>query len=234
MPPESSLEVLPIEVSRGGKALQALSEAIVDGRLAPGSLHSVQGLASQLGVSRTPVREALLQLARDGSVRFERNRGVRILQTSRHDLEEIFEIREWLEVPATRQAVQRMRSVDVRALRRSYDAMLRAGQASDAAELWHHDRSFHKKILQASGNNRVAQFIDGLRDLVLRRDATTVGRERTACEIAEEHRPILDAIEAGDADGAAEAMRRHIKTTAQLLVSIDDSSGSVIENDARR
>src|SRR5688572_23283914 len=75
--------------SRTQEALDVLRASIISGELVSGSLHSVASLADTLGVSRTPVREALIELAARGMVRFERNRGVRILQTSIHDLEEI-------------------------------------------------------------------------------------------------------------------------------------------------
>ena len=97
----------------------------------PGSLHSVAELAETLGVSRTPVREALIELASRGMVQFERNRGVRILQTSIHDLEEIFEIRLMLEVPATAQAVGRMSPAEIRALRGQLTLMEQAAAAGD-------------------------------------------------------------------------------------------------------
>ena len=71
-------------------------------------MHSVGSLAEMLGVSRTPVREALIELASRGMVRFERNRGVRVVETSVHDLDEIFEMRRLLEPPAARKAVEQM------------------------------------------------------------------------------------------------------------------------------
>ena len=88
------------------RALEALRAAIVDGRLVAGERYSVAQLAERFGVSRTPVREALLVLERQGVVRFERNRGVRVLETTAHDLEEVFALRLLLEVPATRRACE--------------------------------------------------------------------------------------------------------------------------------
>ena len=83
---------------------QAVLAAIADGRLEPGGRYSVAQLAEQLGVSRTPVREALLVLEREGRVRFERNRGVRVLETTAADVAEVFELRLLLEVPAAARA----------------------------------------------------------------------------------------------------------------------------------
>jgi DNA-binding GntR family transcriptional regulator len=193
--------------------------SIVEGELVAGSLHSVAELAATLGVSRTPVREALIELASRGMVRFERNRGVRILQTSIHDLEEIFEIRLLLEVPAARRAVVGMLPDAVRALRSHLASMERAAAAGDEGRLWIHDRAFHHALMVASGNRRLADYVDVLRDMVLVRGVTTAGRARSLAAIVAEHRAIFDQIEAKDPDAAAAALRAHIEHTAELLVA---------------
>lgn len=197
---------------------EILRAAIVEGRLAPGSLHSVRELAEQLAVSRTPVREALLQLARDRMVRFERNRGVRIMKTTMHDLEEIFEIREWLEVPATARAAERCTVAQLRNIERSLQEMRQAVDADDEERLWRHDRAFHRAILLASGNTRVADYVDGLRDMVLLRDSTTVRKGRTPQAVLDEHHPIMSALLDKDPAAAAQAMAKHIVHTKQLLL----------------
>lgn len=201
------------------QVLDALRAAVITGELQPGSLHSVGSLAGQLGVSRTPVREALIKLAQQGMVRFERNRGVRILQTSLHDLEEVFALRLLLEVPATRRAVGQLDAAGRRELGRHYQAMERAAKADDEFRLMEHDRRFHRVVLEASGNQRLADFVDGLRDMVLRRGVSTARASRSLEDIVAEHGKILGPIEAGDADGAAEAMRAHLQHTAELLIS---------------
>src|SRR6185437_3348958 len=99
-------------------------------------------LADQLGVSRTPVREALIKLAQQGMVRFERNRGVRVLLTSLHDLEEVFALRLLLEPPAVGRAVARLDAAQCRELRRLLAHMERAARADDEFTMFEHDRRF--------------------------------------------------------------------------------------------
>jgi DNA-binding GntR family transcriptional regulator len=199
--------------------LEVVRASIIGGQLVSGGLYSVAELAETLQVSRTPVREALIELATRGMVRFERNRGVRILGTSIHDLEEIFEIRLMLEVPAARQAVRRMAPADVKALRSHLASMERAAEAGDVARLWVHDRQFHRALMVASGNRRLAEYVDTLRDMVLVRGVTTAGRARSLEAIVAEHRAILDRVEAGDPEGTAAAVRAHIEQTARLLIA---------------
>jgi DNA-binding GntR family transcriptional regulator len=207
------------------QVLGALRTAVITGELQPGTLHSVHALAAQFGVSRTPVREALIRLAQQGMVRFERNRGVRVLQTSLHDLEEVFALRLLLEVPATRRAVGLLDDAGRRELARELKAMEKAAAADDEFRLWEHDRRFHRLLMEAAGNTRLAGYVDALRDTVLRRGASTARSSRTMAEIVGEHRAVLDLVDAGDAAGAAAAMRAHILHTAHLLIAQEAGDG---------
>jgi len=222
--PDVGLGPIGPRPSRTREVLDVLRSSIVNGELASGSLHSVVSLAETLGVSRTPVREALIELAGRGMVRFERNRGVRILQTSIHDLEEIFEIRLMLEVPAAHRAVARMTPAVVRELRSHLVSMERAAAAGDQSRLWIHDRRFHHALLVAAGNRRLADYVDSLRDMVLVRGVTTAGRARSLEAIVAEHQAIFDQVEAGDRDGAAATLRAHIEHTATLLIAQEQAS----------
>jgi DNA-binding GntR family transcriptional regulator len=201
------------------RALEALRAAIVDGRLEAGERYSVAQLAERFGVSRTPVREALLVLERQGVVRFERNRGVRVLETTAHDLEEVFALRLLLEVPATRRACEVLDADDLAALGRELDTMARLAKEGDEGAFMAHDKRFHEIILRASGNRRLAGIVSQLRDLVRFRGASTVGRSRDLQAILSEHVVILDALKARDAPGAARAMRAHLLETGRLLLA---------------
>lgn len=186
----------------------------------------MQSLAQELGVSRTPVREALIDLAAQGMVRFERNRGVRILETSTHDLEEIFTLRVLLEVPAIRRATEQFTPANLAALRKEFAAQERAVKAEDEARFMEHDRRFHQIILESCGNRRLANFVDRLRDLIHTRGVSTAGRSRTLADIFEEHRAILEAIEDRDPNRAAKAMREHVLRTGELVITQQDGLDS--------
>lgn len=195
-----------------------LRAAIVSGELVPGELYSVHDLAARLGVSRTPVREALIQLSERGMVRFERNRGIRILRTSPHDLEEVFTIRLLLEVPATYRATSQQVSGLVAELRGHLADMRVAAEGHDEAGFMAADRRFHETINIASGNLRLARYIDSLRDMVLSRGTSTVDRSRGLGDILAEHETIFEFVESGNAEQAAKAMRAHLLHTAELLI----------------
>lgn len=196
-----------------------LMAAIVDGTLEPGRLYSVQALAGEFGVSRTPVREAMLQLARRGMVEMVPSQGVRIVRRSLEDLRDIFEVRLWLEVPAVRAAVPKMDEADVARINASYARMRECALSGDIRGLESEDRVLHAAILECSGNLRVAVLIDELRDFVVGQGKTTTGRSRTPLEIVEAHGPVVEAIERGDAEAAAEAMEVHLRSSAEALLA---------------
>jgi DNA-binding GntR family transcriptional regulator len=224
---EGSLQEIKADPSITDRVRDSIREAIIDGRLAPGSLHSVQSLASSFGVSRTPVREALIDLEGRGMVEFERNRGVRVLQTSIHDLEEILSLRILLEVPAAYRAAEQATEETANELSDELMAMRRAARERDEKTMMAHDRRFHEIINEASGNSRLAAYVDSLRDLILTRGVSTVGRSRDLPAIVREHEAIIAAIEANDPDAAAVAMKGHLVNTASLLLrQEDDAAGT--------
>jgi len=212
-------EIPPNRETLAGKVYESIRDAITMGDLAPGSLQSVQKLASYLKVSRTPVREALLKLADQGMVRFERNRGARILQTTMHDLEQIFSLRLLLEVPATYRATQLIGAVELRQLRSALAAFRRAIHQASTREHLELDARFHRIIMRASGNRRLADFIDSLRDLQTMRGLTVAPRTRDLNEICDDHQRICDQIVKRDPMGAAMAMREHLAVSSRLIIA---------------
>jgi DNA-binding GntR family transcriptional regulator len=232
------VKIVRAEASLTSQVREAIRGLIVDGRLVPGTLHSVQALSNQFGVSRTPVREALIDLAQQGMVRFERNRGVRILQTSLHNLEEIFALRLLLEVAATYRAAHLMGPGKLQQLNRHAELMARAAEATDSRRRIEHDRAFHTVILEASGNHQLATFVSRLRDLIYARGlSSVVGRMRSAMDSVEEHRRVLRAIEAHDPELAAEEMKLHVLHTGRLVLmqasgahTLDELDGGLLRD----
>jgi DNA-binding GntR family transcriptional regulator len=205
--------------SLASQVYRALLEAIVVGELAPGSLHSVGKLAERIGVSRSPVREALITLADQGMVVFERNRGVRIQQTTAHDLEEVFSLRLLLEVPAAFRAAQQMQADDVQRLAEALGTVEEFAAAPTVRAQQELDFGFHRVILDAAGNRRLTAVIDNLWTHQRLRGVSTAGRTREPADIHHDHERIYRGIADGDAKGAAVAMRDHLLTTGGLLLA---------------
>ncbi|GAA2838475.1 GntR family transcriptional regulator [Leucobacter komagatae] len=199
------------------RAMEQIRSEITSGRLEPGTMVSAVQLAERIGVSRTPIRDALLQLEQAGMVRIEKNRGATILATTLEDLLEVFQLRLMLEVPAAGQAARARTDEQLRGILDCFEAM---GEATeDAEQLLVLDRDLHISIAEASGNGRLQGLLLDLRNLVLTRGVGTTSTARTGRELVDDHAGLVDAIERRDAEAASAEMRRHIKNTAQLLIA---------------
>lgn len=213
------MKSMPNRETLASQVYQSLRDAVVSGELVPGDLHSVAELAGQMNVSRTPVREALLKLADAGMVRFERNRGIRVMGTTIDDLEQVFSLRLLLEVPATYRATQQASTDDLGMLTRALDDFRDLVESSTPRDHLQCDARFHAVILRTAGNARLAHFVETLRDLQMARGASTAGRTRSLADIYDDHARIHERVVAGDAIGAARLMRDHIALAGQLLLA---------------
>ena len=104
--------------------------------------------------------------------------------------------------------------------------MAEAAESGDEATLMQHDRRFHELINTASGNSRLTEYVDSLRDLILTRGVSTVDITRSLGEIVAEHEVILAALASGDADAAAASMKKHLVNTASLLLEQEGGRSS--------
>jgi DNA-binding GntR family transcriptional regulator len=213
------MEPLQSEGSMTDRATSALRSAILRGDLEPNTLHAVHTVAESLGVSRTPVREALIRLAAEGMVRVQRNRGFVVLRHSPQDLVEIFSLRLLLEVPATRAAASMATADHVAALEADIARMRDAMSADDAELFLREDRQFHRTLLSISGNERLAEFVDSLRNVVLSSGVSTANRTESIGEILEPHLELLRLVRDGKPAAAAASMREHLVSTGHKLLT---------------
>ena len=201
---------------RSEAAVAAVRAAIDDGRMRPGIRYSVYQLAESLGVSRTPVREALLLLEEVGLVKFEARQGFQILAPRATDIADIFEVRLALEIPAVRTVAGSGTGRD--RLLRQRELMRQAAAAGDERTFVQHDQGLHDLILELAGNARARAIVARLREATRLLGASTAEKTRTLADIDAEHGPIVDAVLAGDPDAAEAAMRAHLANTGKLLV----------------
>jgi DNA-binding GntR family transcriptional regulator len=196
------------------QAQEMIRASIVGGELVSGQVYSATTLSGRLGVSQTPVREAMLDLANEGLVEVIRNRGYRILTMTDNDLDEISELRKMLEVPAMRLVVQKAGDADLAALESGVVAMIEeAAAGKDLVAFLNADRTFHLALLGLAGNNRLVRLVGQLRDqtrLVGLKGMADVG---SLAESAAEHRTIIEAVRARDADRAEFLVRHHLDHT---------------------
>ena len=192
------------------QAGQVIRASILAGELRAGEIYSATVLAERLGVSPTPVREAMLDLASGGLVEPVRNRGFRVLTPDERDLDEISELRLMLEVPAMRVVVERAKDEQLEAFEEVVAEIEARAEAADVAGFLVADREFHLGLLELLGNRRLVAIVRQLRDLTRLVGITELAREGNLTASAREHRDILDALRARDADKAEALMRTHL------------------------
>jgi DNA-binding GntR family transcriptional regulator len=200
------------------KVYEAIREAIDSRRLPPGERVTEASLASQLSVSKTPVREALLRLEQVGLVQADGSRGASVVQASPSVIRDAFEYRLALEVEAARLAAARADEASIAAIAHLADVSLVAARRQDRPAFLLSDRKFHLEIADAAGNARLAA---GVRDAM---DLTGALRSRDAIDTqnsvacAERHVDIAEAIRRRAEDEVSTLIRNHLKSVQELVV----------------
>jgi DNA-binding GntR family transcriptional regulator len=188
-----------------------LRAAVVSGEMRPGVLYSVPSLAAQFEVSATPVREAMLDLAKEGLVESVRNKGFRITEMTDQQLDEITELRALIEVPTVARLAETIDPAEVAELRPLAEEICQAANAGDLIGYIEADRQFHLALLELNGNRRLVEVVSELRGQTRLYGLSKLVREQRLISSAEEHLEILDALGAHDRERCEEVMRRHIR-----------------------
>jgi DNA-binding GntR family transcriptional regulator len=216
-----ALEPLSVPSLRD-RAREVIRAGIVAGKIEGGATVSVPALAASLGVSATPVREAVLDLAREGLLLPVKNKGFRVPTLSDAELQEIVELRLLLEVPTLAQLAGRLPRSRIDHYRRSCRSIEAAAWAGDAVEFLSADREFHLSLLSELGNGRLVEMVAMLRDQARLYGVLHLAKERQLAESAAEHREMLDAIVAGDAARVRRLMTKHLRHTRGIWAGTAD------------
>ncbi|SES32725.1 GntR family transcriptional regulator [Streptomyces qinglanensis] len=204
------LPAVPDRLSIRDHVAQALRAALIAGRLRPGTVYSAPQLAAQFGVSATPVREAMLDLTREGMVEPVRNKGFRVTELSRRDLAEYVGIRELIEVPTVGEVARSADSARLEELRPVAQEIVAAARAGDLVGFLEADRRFHLALLERAGNRRLVETVAQLRSHSRLYGLAGLAESGQLIESAEEHEVLLDLVLARDAAGAQACMRTHL------------------------
>jgi DNA-binding GntR family transcriptional regulator len=190
--------------------LQRVRSDIVSGLSGPGTMYSVPTLADELGISTTPVREALLELSHGGLITPVRNRGFRVEATSLEDLRNVFALRELLERFAMVSLAEK-RLTDTADLRALADDIADAVRREDGRGYIETDRAFHLALVSRANNPLLTKMIMELRDgMRLYGMDSAAGRQRQAASVAE-HYQLIDLAVAGKPGAIGDLITRHIR-----------------------
>ncbi|MDP9693833.1 UNVERIFIED_ORG: DNA-binding GntR family transcriptional regulator [Arthrobacter globiformis] len=192
-------------------AEEIVRRALLSGSMKPGQIYSANSLSTQLGVSNSPTREAMLALAGKGLLEVVRNRGFRVVEMSDRDKQEVYDLRLLIEVEAVRRvAAEGIGESESVALKDLADKTINAAETENMLEYLESDQQFHAHLVGLLGNRRWTAIVENLRDQSRITGSYHLQERGLLMSSAEEHRGIVEAVLAGDEKLAAERMSRHL------------------------
>jgi DNA-binding GntR family transcriptional regulator len=207
-----------------------LRQAILKGELAPGERLMEIQLAEKLGVSRTPIREAIRKLELEGLVLMIPRKGAEVAKISEKSLRDVLEVRRSLEELAIELACQRMTEMDMARLERDQKAFNEAIKKGDAMQIAETDEQFHDTIYQGTGNDKLIQMLNNLREQMYRYRLEYIKDEDKRQILLVEHEHILNAVRNRNIADAKNAAREHIDnqeiTVLRNIKEQDDAENS--------
>ena len=198
------------------RVLRALRAAIISGELTPGEVYSAPSLAATFGVSATPVREAMLDLAKENLVVVVPNKGFRVTVVDEEQLDQITAIRRLLEPPVVAEVTDLIPAEDFAGLRQLAQEIVDGARAGDLAQYTEADREFHLRLLGYSGNQRLVDLVAELRGQTRLVGLASLLDRGYLVSSAREHLDLLDLMERRDAAAVEIFMVRHINHIQDL------------------
>lgn len=199
---------------------ETLRQAILRGELKPGERLMEIHLAQKLGVSRTPVREAIRKLELEGLVRMIPRKGAVVADITVSDLEDVLEVRVALEELAVKLACRRITAEQLADMRHLADNFKKSLQGDDVGVCAQADMKFHEAIYDITGNKRLVQILNNLREQMYRYRMEYLKDRQSHSILVAEHQEILEALENRDVERALEATKRHVVQQKEHIISV--------------
>ena len=199
---------------------QTLRQAILKGELKPGERLMEIHLAQKLGVSRTPVREAIRMLELEGLVLMIPRKGAVVAKITISDLEDVLEVRMALEELAVKHACRRITQEQLAKLRRLAEVFRMTLDGNDVGACAQADVDFHDLIYLATDNKRLVQILNNLREQMYRYRMEYLKDRQSHSILVKEHEEILQGLEQRDEKKALEATCRHIERQKEHIISV--------------
>jgi DNA-binding GntR family transcriptional regulator len=208
----------------GTAATELIRAAIIDGRLAPGQRLKEEEIAQELGISRTPVREALLVLQAEGLVEAPPNRGARVREYAVGDLEEAYRLRALLESYAARRAAARISPEQLSLLEESCRRFETLRAADDVIDLVKENLLFHNTILEAAGSEQLRRWAREVIEIPLVYKSFFWYSPEQKLVSDHYHKQIVRALGAGDGERAELIMKEHVLEALDFLLAHGDAA----------
>ncbi len=200
-------------------AYRRIRDRLVSGRLQAESVYSAIEFAQGLGVSRTPVREALLQLAAEGFLDVIDGRGFRVRDYSEKEIRDIFETRRLIEAYVVERAAEGLGAPELALLDRNQKTLAERGRGDDPVSFLETDREFHMSLVRRSGNELLVSLMDRIRNHIAIFGLRALSREGRTRQVVAEHGRILKALHRRDRAEAVRALRDHLLATERHVLA---------------
>ncbi len=205
-------------------AYETLKHAIVTGEIPAGSRIVETEYAERMHISRTPLREALRKLERDGLVEYVLRRGVIVRAFTIADVEEIYTIRNALEMLTLPAIIQNATEEDIRHMSALLAEMDPFDETGDIPALSPRARAFHSYLTRISKMNRILRVIEGQDEYITRFSAVSIAKENRRHAAHQEHHRLVDYVESRDLESFERLMRKHIERSKQTcLMALEES-----------
>ncbi len=195
-----------------------LRHAILKGELEPGERLMEIALAQKLGVSRTPIREAIRKLELEGLVVMVPRKGAEVADITEKDLRDVLEVRTALEELSIELAMKNMNDDDYKQLREANELFAKDSEGDDLIKIAEADVAFHEIIYMATGNKRLIQMINNLREQMYRYRLEYIKDKSTHARLVEEHNKIIDAMKKNDVTAAKAAIKLHVENQEENIL----------------
>ena len=204
---------------------QTLRTAILRGELKPGERLMELQLADQLGVSRTPVREAIRMLEQEGLAVTTPRKGAQVARMTEKDMEEVLQIRTALEELAARLSCGRITEKELEELHAAMENFEQKTENGNLEEMGGADSAFHDVIYRASGNQKLLNLLNNLREQIYRYRIEYLKDSSSYPVLIREHREIYEALQLRDGEKAAEKVRIHLKNQEEVMTRMIREQG---------
>lgn len=198
------------KVNLRDRVSRALRAAIIAGEMEPGVVYSAPALGARFGVSATPVREAMQDLARENLISIVPNKGFRVTEVAEKDLDDITQIRLLLEPPVVRDVTPLIPAEDFPRLRELAAKIVDGAEKGDLVEYTAADQIFHLALLDYADNERLNSLVADLRDHTRLFGLASLAEKGELVDVAREHFTIVDLIESRDQEAVERFLRAHI------------------------
>lgn len=215
-----SNSIVPISRAKSlkEKCYDIVKELVLTGKLEQGELHNEKTLSESLGVSRTPVREALLELSREGIIVFVPNKGFMIREVTPSQVRDVFEVRRIIETHIISTVTGQLTKSDIQKIGRMVDRQEKLADQNDKVAFIEQDKEIHLFLASKMGNRQIVAILMNMRDQIHFMGVKAVEQDERVRAVVSEHKRIYAALKARDAARACDELTSHLINTEQTLI----------------